>query len=101
MAELWSNRNEEPSPLPKVIHLTKNAYDALMGRLLASLTYGYDEMACGLHPDWTDRRINLQWIGEYGISMWKQGTLTVLPNCPSCSVAWDEAMEAYMARGST
>lgn len=90
----------EPA-LTGVIHVSTEALDSLRGIIrVDSLPFvgeHYETLCCGVPvmPGPTE------WIGPRGVGLWKAGLLTVLPNCPSCSVAWDEAMEAYMARGST
>jgi len=95
--DVWET---EPA-LTGVIHVSIEALDSLKGILrIDSLPYihqQYETMSCGVPvmPGPTE------WISIVSVGLWKQGLLTVLPNCPSCSVAWDEAMEAYMARGST
>ena len=101
MAELIQVHQSEPLPSPRVIHVSTEALDALRNILwVGSLPFigeAHDTLYCGrpVLPGPTE------WISIGSVGLWKAGQLTVLPNCPSCSVAWDEAMEAYMARGST
>jgi hypothetical protein len=84
--------------LDKVIHVSTEALDSLRGILrVDSLTYclsEYETMYCGVPvlPGPTE------WVSLRSVRLWKEGQLTVLPNCPSCSVAWDEAMGAYTSK---
>jgi hypothetical protein len=101
MTALFLTQQPEAAPSPRVIHVSIEALDSLRGILridsLPFIHQQYGTLYCGsqVWPGPTE------WISPRSVSLWRRGELLVLPNCPSCSVAWDEAMEAYMARGST
>lgn len=88
----------EPLPSPKVIHVSITALESLRGVLvidsIAFVCAADYTMHCGLSA----QPGPITWISLHGVGLWKQGRLFVLPTCPSCSVAWDEAMESYNAR---
>ncbi len=100
MAEHWSNRNEEPTEgaPPRLIHVSVEALNSLKGLLVIdSLPYihpQYETLCCGapVMPGPTE------WISRGSAGAWKAGRLTELPTCPSCSVAWDEALESVSAQ---
>lgn len=97
MNEYRSNCNEEPTEgaPPRLVHVSVEALNALQGILrIDSFVYihpQYETMYCGrpVMPGPTE------WISPSSVTLWKRGELTVLPTCPSCSVAWDEALETY------
>lgn len=83
---------------PKVTHVAVRALEALKGIIrVDSLPYmgeAHDVLHCG-HPVWPGPT---HWVSVHSVNLWKKNQLLAIPNCPSCSVAWDEALECYYAR---
>ena len=73
------------------VHLTKRALAYLLGLKgpEGPWTDGPTDFVCELphHWEWP-----IDWVSVYAIDRWKAGLFIVLPNCPTCSVAWDEAI---------
>ena len=78
-----------------MLHISTAALNYLKGVPLPAYTPTNqdDELYCG-----SSKVGPTAWLTLASVSLWERGKLTVLPNCPSCSVAWDEAMEVYNSR---
>lgn len=72
------------------VHVTKRGLAYLLGKLTGTLeaTLGFREMACGATCRDDDA---VDWVSVHTVEKWKEGKPIILPNCPKCSVYWDEA----------